>query len=290
MDHLDASQKRPVGEVTATERLHTMSPRELAEALEETLEHMTEETYDPALIDAYLDALDEKAPMPEAPDPQAAFQAFTQALQNGPQAPEANQPQGNSSPAPVKGRSLRRSVVTAAITVALLLSLMVGAQAAGFNVFGNLARWTDELFFISPSMPGNADSEQYHAAFQQALEEQKLPKELAPAWYPEGFTAGEPEAFMSDGNVGVQLTFDSEDGRFFAVDVTLYDLTVGDWQFIFEKDSEDVEVYSSGGKMFYIMSNLNTYQAVWSNDGLFESIAGDLSVDEIKRIIDSIGG
>ena len=45
-----------------------MTEEELTDGLNEALESMTEENYDPALIDAYLAALDRKAPMPEVPD------------------------------------------------------------------------------------------------------------------------------------------------------------------------------------------------------------------------------
>ena len=71
-----ASQNSPVNPVVSAESLEAMSPVELAEALELALDSMTEETYDPAVIDAYLDALDRKAPMPPVPDTEAAFQDF----------------------------------------------------------------------------------------------------------------------------------------------------------------------------------------------------------------------
>ena len=44
-----------------------MSASEVAEAFEQLVQNMDEENYDPTLIDAYLDALDQKAPMPEMP-------------------------------------------------------------------------------------------------------------------------------------------------------------------------------------------------------------------------------
>ena len=50
------------------ERLNAMTAAQLERELEAALEAMTEEEYDPAVIDAYLDALDQKAPIPDHPD------------------------------------------------------------------------------------------------------------------------------------------------------------------------------------------------------------------------------
>ena len=56
------------------------------------------------------------------------------------------------------------------------------------------------------------------------------------------------------------------------------------------KDDALVEQYVSGSRTFYIMSNLDAITAVWS-DGLFvETISGNLQIDEVKAIVDSIGG
>lgn len=48
-----ASQNKPASEAVSTESLKAMSPAELADALELALDSMTEENYDPDLIDAY---------------------------------------------------------------------------------------------------------------------------------------------------------------------------------------------------------------------------------------------
>ena len=58
----------------------------------------------------------------------------------------------------------------------------------------------------------------------------------------------------------------------------------------FEKDDNPVEAYTSYERTFYIFSNVNTTVAIWADGNLRETITGDLSVDEVKKIINSIGG
>ena len=53
--------------------LSTPSPSQLAQQLEQVLEAVTEDSYDPALIDDYLDRLDHYAPFSRESNPQAAW-------------------------------------------------------------------------------------------------------------------------------------------------------------------------------------------------------------------------
>lgn len=287
-----ASQYRPGSEVPSTESLNAMSPAELAGALERTLDAMTEERFDPDLIDAYLDALDQKTPMPELPDVEGSFQDFKQRLQELSSFGGAMElPETRRKAPDTKGRRypLKRVMVTVAATVALLFALMVGAQAAGIDVFGRLAQWTDEIFFFLPASGESAHNTESYAAFRQALEDHELPDGFAPSWYPKGFTAEEPRVWDNDMSTSVELVFTNEEGKFFAVSVDRYkDLAC--MQATFEKDANPVETYTSNGRTFYIMSNIDTVGAAWADGDLMQTFRGEISVDEVKQMINSMGG
>jgi hypothetical protein len=283
-----ASQNKPASEAVSTESLKAMSPAELADALELALDSMTEENYDPDLIDAYLDALDQKAPMPEEPQVEEAFKAFKSRLSVIP-FENKTAAQEHDSGHRARPRPFKRAIVTIAATVSILFVLMIGAQAAGIDVFGNLARWTDEVFFFIPSSSETYTSE-FSAALQEALERAELPKELAPTWFPEGFTAEEPEFWDDDVSTAVGISFVNPEGKSFIVSIDFYKEAGAIETLPFEKDAGNVEVYISKNRTFYIMSNINVHFAVWTDGNLLESIRGDLSVDQIKAMIDSIGG
>lgn len=280
-----ASQNKPASEAVSTESLKAMSPAELADALELALDPMTEENYDPDLIDAYLDALDQKAPMPEEPQVEEAFRAFKSRLSVIP-FENKTAAQEHDSGHRARPRPFKRAIVTIAATVSILFVLMIGAQAAGIDVFGNLARWTNEVFFFLSSTEEN----EFSASLQQALERAELPKELAPTWFPEGFTAEEPEFWDDDVSTAVGISFVNPEGKNFIASIDFYKEAGAIGTLPFEKDAGDVEVYTSKNRTFYIMSNVNIHFAVWTDGNLLESIRGDLSVDQIKAMIDSIGG
>lgn len=281
-------QNGPGSGKPSTESLDSISPVELADALEQALDSMTEETYDPQLIDAYLDALEQKAPIPEKPDAEAAFQDFKRRFQ-AISFDDNSASDNKSGRAPVIRYPLKRVVVTIAATVALLFALMVGAQAAGIDVFGHFVRWTDEHFFFIFSSNEDARNIENRDIFQKALAECDLPAELAPSWYPDGFTAGDPEVWTDEFGTAVNVAFSNEEGKVFVVSISQY-YEIKSQAFPFERDTNPVEAYTSQNRTFYIMSNIKTLTAAWVDDNTVMSIMGPLSVDEAKKMINSMGG
>lgn len=58
---------------------------------------------------------------------------------------------------------------------------------------------------------------------------------------------------------------------------------------VYEKDDTEIEIYENNGRNFYIMSNLDTLTATWSDGKMSIDISGQLEINELKHIIDSIG-
>ena len=66
--------------VSFPENLDSLSTVELAEQLEHYLDTVTEYTYDEAVLDAYLEALDHKVPMPNIKSTDEAYAEFLEYL------------------------------------------------------------------------------------------------------------------------------------------------------------------------------------------------------------------
>lgn len=184
-----------------------------------------------------------------------------------------------------------------------VFGLMIGAQAAGIDVFGAIGRWTDETFHFVTSPAGaalgdaNADARsaqrnlEYYSALQSALDECGITEKLAPTWYPESFEMSEPKISSTDIGEKISCDFSGPKDKFFKMQVRLYDSRSELDSHAFEKDSSYVSTYNANGKTFYIMSNIDTITATWSDsNSLVLSIAGNLSEDDMKVMIDSIGG
>ena len=206
--------------------------------------------------------------------------------------PEAKQP--STAPSGARSRSarrLRRLAVLAAVLAALLLS-SIAAQAAGLDIFGAIAQWTDETFrFMSTgsddtsgsagNQPDQEDAGPYHSALQSIGMDG-----LFPTWHPDGFTPGDLEVTDLDISVSVHMDFFGGD-RAYSVVIQHFTQPQSNTG-TFEKDDTPVEEYDHNGQTFYILSNLDTLTATTYDGSFMTMINGALTRDEIKAIIDSI--
>lgn len=176
------------------------------------------------------------------------------------------------------------SAALVAVSLTLAFACMVGAQAAGTNIFGALARWTDETFRFLPSPSSEEDS------FRIALRQQGIPEELAPSWLPDGFILEELISFRNDDGESVTANYLRE-GDSLVIGIHHYYNSQTVEQLGQQIDGEFVERFFSFGREFYILSNLDILTATWSDGtALVLSIGGNVSEEEIKEIINSIGG
>lgn len=180
----------------------------------------------------------------------------------------------------------RRGLTTAAAVVALLFALMLGVQASGHDIFGALAQWTSETFHFGNR---NELSENYEL-FLGELAKNKIPKEFAPTLILNDFEASEPTVKVDDIGTSIQISFSDSTERLYFISFDQHSQPISMENQVFEKDTTFVESYVKDEKVFYIFSNISTTTALWANPSFTETIWGEISTDEIKEIINSIGG
>ena len=205
--------------------------------------------------------------------------------------PIRNTQEKRSASVPTKTRRVfrpRKILVVAAVLI-LMFGGMLTAQAAGVDVFGAIGRWTEEKFHFEIA-PTSADGTTDYT-FQEAGNEKGFSKNLIPTWYPEGFEAFEPKDNSVEDYVdSVYCQYiNKEENRSYLAMVSRYYDSSSIESTVYEKDETEVEIYDHNGKNFYIMSNLDSKTATWSDGKVKIDIVGQLTTDEIEQIIDSIG-
>ncbi|MCI8475215.1 MAG: DUF4367 domain-containing protein [Oscillospiraceae bacterium] len=181
-------------------------------------------------------------------------------------------------------RYSRRGFSLVAATIALLFVLMIGVQASGHDIFGALAQWTSEIFHFG------SGHGQYYEMFLEELRKNDIPENFIPTRFPNKFEASEPKVLSDDFGTFLQLPFYDETGKTFSITLEHYNSSEDIESWIFEKDLALVESYAKGDMVFYILSNVESTTATWVHGTFSETIWGNLSIEEIKLIIDSIGG
>lgn len=180
-----------------------------------------------------------------------------------------------------------RRIAAVAASLVLVFSLTTTANAFSFrDVWDAVVTWAQETFSFSMgvevSEPTPTDSLNYQS-LQDVLERGKIDVSL-PQWIPTRYTFSE---IIIDQNPKKDTYV-----AFFLDDTSLLKITVqsylaGQSEQV-EKSDGFLEIYTTGGLDYYLFSNYNQVQAVWTIDTYECYISGELSIDEVKLMIDSI--
>jgi hypothetical protein len=265
----------------------SIEPDELIDELADVWDAMDEKDFDPELIDAYLVVLDEKAPIVLDFDAEESLAAFHEkhALLLEQTAPAAES--SDTIPQTVRHRHFRTARLIVAV-VMVTLACMIAAQALGYNVFGTIARWTEETFqFTSSSQtetgtPEEASDEMEYKSLQDALDDYGITESVVPNWFPSDFKMVGIVVTPIFNEIRFYASYEFG-GEFIAVTVRQYESAEAANKDAFEKDDLTVSTYESGGVTHYLMSNNGQLKAAWTNQNLVCSISGDLSKEELKK-------
>lgn len=189
------------------------------------------------------------------------------------------------------GRWKRGLVAAVAAVFILVVGNSITASALGFDLFAIIAKWTQETFhfgYVGQNEETNTPSPDFArpcASLQSALDEYKISTALLPTWLPEGYLETDIKTVETPAQRQFFANYQKEDSSI-RIRITDY-LNVHPSQV--EQSDSLIELYTSNGIDFYIFDNYDQLKAVWITDNYECSIAGPLSVSEIKEMIDSIG-
>lgn len=239
-----------------------------------------------------LEKREKENPTGRLPDTDQAWKEFQQ-YYNIPEGegqslyPVRSDPETQSAPTSTK-RSRRfrpRKILIVAAVLVLMFGSMLTAQAAGVDVFGAIGRWTEETFHFDIVQDNDRTS-----LFQETATQAKIPQDFVPTWVPDGFEGAEPQVDTVENYMTSIICVYSNQEKTYSVDIEHYYNKADIETLVIEKDDTNVCSYESNGKTFYIMSDMEYLTATWTDGTFVETISGQLSMDEIKTIIDSIGG
>lgn len=269
---------RPAGGDAFRSMLDAMSAAELREALSHALEA---EDYDPALIDAYLDALDRRDPMPEMPDAKTSYAALERKLYRL---------TGRKPAAPRRRRGAGRAVLAAALAAVCLLGLMVAAQASGVNIFGTMAQWTDEVFSLGSVRSGGTVGTGYvvpkepaeYSTLQEALDAYQVTEVSAPAWIPEGYVLELVMAKYWEDSQWLTFYCQYMNGDdLLSIEIDSYQ---NEPNVQIEKTDAPVEVMETDGVTVYLLENANNNAAAWATEHFEYTIFGPIEKAELSQM------
>ena len=200
---------------------------------------------------------------------------------------------------PVRHRCLR-TVQLAALLAALLMLVTVATAAAGYDIWRMLAEWTAEQITLAPGQIEYADPDDLHIPeepgeytdLEEALTDYGLNRSVVPKWMPEGFvqTHLDIEAVAGDSLIIFYALYQWEKNPL-VIQVNIYlenENRAYDSFGNFQKDEGDPVPYEGGGFTHLLSTNAGRPVALWANGPAECYISGDITMDELKQMIDSI--
>ena len=181
----------------------------------------------------------------------------------------------------------------AAVLVAVLIlaaGSAVTAEAFHIDIWGKFANWTKEIFQFTDLPQGttgtNPEKENNLElkSLQDVLAQYAITEKLVPTWLPAGYTNKDLRATNSPKVRNINATYEKND----EILIIKIRQTIGVQAPQTEKNDGFIELYVVDGVEYYIFSNTETLNAAWSI-GEFECIiTGKITLEEMKKMIDSI--
>lgn len=295
------------------------------QTLESMLRDMTlsDAELDVELYKSVLNELNSREGAPETLAPEDALKIFEEEYSGNESiyldcAHEDKETQ--TSPAePIPSRrkySFSRVILVAAAMSAILFGSLMVAQAAGANVFGAIANWTDEHFGFGTSIAIEKASEREQAknwppeppedlgapedfdyasnasvlgkydSIQALLDAYRVVPEInAPTYIPEGYELVILDRAPSLNGTYFFASYEDVNGNCINIQYMPYSDEPGAE---YEKTDDPVEIIEIENVTMYAFSNTVTEQIVWVTPHYEASIAGNVSREELIKIAQSI--
>lgn len=190
------------------------------------------------------------------------------------------------------GHRLGRIVLLSAIVTCMCV---MAASAFDINVFKMIAGWSQNIFQFQ-----SVESSQYgidaipetqlkdDQTLNDVLAERGYSAEVTPNWFPEGFSFSGLKVYDDLAEPMLTELYENQSNdHVIIISVNIHQEPKAS---IYEKDTNNVEVFQVNGIDHYIMNNNDQITAVWFVDELECSITGDVSQDDLKTMIKSIYG
>ena len=202
--------------------------------------------------------------------------------------PEEDEPVSPKTPEN-KRKNWLRSAAAVAVAAVVLVAGGITAAALPPQTWGIIANWTRDTFYFSRAETGGEETapsgeSELAVSLEQALAVYAPDADMLPAWIPEEYILLDVQVTdtMEQDTI---IAFYSNGESMLNISVCNY---VGKAPTQYERSEDLLEVRRGEKAEYYIFSNNGQICAVWS-DGTYEySISGEMPLEVLKKIIDSI--
>ena len=264
------------------EELEKLSTLELDTLLRKELDSDTPERETVLLV---LSILEDRDPTDSDNRPAGAEEAWERLL-NRPRQADSKMPKLGRKPAKWLG-------AVAAAVLAIVLLVTVPQSVGAENIFQIIGRWTRDIFNLSDGSARQVQDDYVfqtdHEGLQQlydAVVAQGITEPVVPMWIPEGYELKELKVYSHQIAPKICAQFFSENNYIQIV----FEIHSQEETNKYPKDDTDVEEYEYKGYCYYIVSNEDTWKAIWYSGNTECAIFTNGTEDILYQVLNSISG
>lgn len=209
--------------------------------------------------------------------------------------PQTPQPSTNApSKRVIRFKQVRRTVLVAAAAIACMLAVMATAQAAGIDVLGAMARWTEDVFSFGQIPPDSEVSDNLNeeaagsefSSLQEAFDAYGMTEVHEPTWFPDGYALGELDVTYLDDPFRRTYAASYTDGKgFVGISIMSYEEEPATQV---QKIDGSVESVEKNGVMFYHIENSVGCTVAWYSDQYEYYLSSSEGNDILWKVVDSM--
>lgn len=201
----------------------------------------------------------------------------------------------------VRFKRVWRTALIAAVAIVCMFAIMVTAQAAGVDVFGAIARWTEDVFSFGRITPDSQVSDapaqktagqgaevlsSDFASLQEAFDAYGMTEVHEPGWLPEGYVLDRLDVLAMDDPFLLSFSAAYTDGEErVGIDIMSYE---GEPATQVQKIDGPVESVEKDGVMFYHIENSVDRTIAWYSDQYEYYVSGGPGDDILWKVVESM--
>ena len=172
--------------------------------------------------------------------------------------------------------------------VAAVLTVLLCSTAFGWNLFQAIVEWTEETFSFLTGQSDNKLPKQDVLNLLEVAVRDYTDLPAVPHRAPDGTQVlGNLNVIERNNRYSIGMGYKADD-KFFTIQIVIHHAIPHDYSGVYQKDASIQEEYVSGGITHYITGNLENLSAAWTNGNIEGHIQGNLTLDEMRQMINSI--
>ena len=199
---------------------------------------------------------------------------------------DPSEPVNASSVRPrAKRRLLRFSLIAVAAALLISATAFTAAKIGWFPTWNTEELWSRQAREATPVQATAMPKPIYYDEMAEALDSIDAPAHMIPLWLPDGYEMTTSEANVIGPFISYVFGFSNADQQWIVIQYSSY---TNNNMHLYSIDEDSPDVYTAGGIDHSILSNMDSYGAVWWDRDCECFIYGYESKDDLIKTIDSL--